>query len=507
MRNYSKNHLQPDEERLKTSEESCPRIVKNLPGIVYQLRINKDGFYSFPFISEGVQTILGYLPEEVYQNPEMFLKFVLAGTPQPIERTIQVTQQTSHNRSLELKTQTKNGVTKWIHNTANRFTLDNGDVIWNGILVDITDSTCTEEKLKHAAEEWRATFDAIPDGVYLMDTDNRIIRVNRAFASMLKMEFHEILDKPFSEIFQGRKGALQCRLHKKILETRKPALEEYFEPDSGIYVQASASPIFDESGTLTRTVNVLRDITDHKQAETKALEAETLRQSNKAKSDLLANVAHELRTPLASIKGCIESLIDTDIKWSKQQQLEFLESANQETDRLTYMIRDLLDLSRIDSSKLILDQRSYPVSEILDSVSSVLSIITIKHQLKIENLADGAPVLADKIRIGQVITNLVENAAKFSPEGSLIEIKAKLDNNNLLISIQDRGIGMSPEVEANLFNRFYQAQQLRSEKNRGSGLGLAICKGIIEAHGGKIWVESQPNKGSLFSFSLPANSQ
>ena len=214
-----------------------------------------------------------------------------------------------------------------------------------------------------------------------------------------------------------------------------------------------------------------------------------------------------MRTPLASIKGFIETLIETDVKWSKKQQLEFLQSANKEADRLTFLIRDLLDMSRIDSGKMVLDKRSYLVSEVLDSASGVLSVITVKHKLKVASLPDLPPVQVDKVRIGQVITNLVENATKFSAEGSLIVIKVKAVNDIVIFSVEDKGEGISQETIGHLFNRFFQVERAVSGKTRGTGLGLAICKGIVEAHGGKIWVESQTGKGSKFSFSIPVNSQ
>jgi PAS domain S-box-containing protein len=269
--------------------------------------------------------------------------------------------------------------------------------------------------------------------------------------------------------------------------------------------QIIATPVRDENGVIIAALEVVVPITERKQAEAKIAEMEALKQINQAKSDLLANVSHELRTPLASIKGFIETLIETDVKWSEEQRLEFLQSANKEADRLTFLIRDLLDMSRIDSGKLTLDKRSYPVSEILDSASGALSVITAGHKLEIVKTPDLPPVQADKVRIGQVITNLVENSTKFSPEGSLILIEAKLNENNVIISVEDSGIGMPPEVVANLFDRFYQAKEVVFGKTKGTGLGLAICKGIVESHGGKIWVESQPGQGSRFSFSLPVN--
>jgi PAS domain S-box-containing protein len=254
-------------------------------------------------------------------------------------------------------------------------------------------------------------------------------------------------------------------------------------------------------------IAVNRDLTERKQAEARALEVESLKRANQVKSEMLANVSHELRTPLTSIKGNIETLLETDVEWSKEQQKDLLQSANMEVDRLTFLIRDLLDMSHLDSGKITLDKRSYPVSEILEAASGVLSVITVKHQLKISHLIDLPPLQVDKVRIGQVITNLVENATKFSAEGSQILIDSVLKGDEVIISVEDHGIGMTPEVVAKLFDRFYQSYQVVEGKTRGTGLGLAICKGIVEAHGGKIWVESVVGKGSRFSFRLPVNSR
>jgi two-component system, OmpR family, sensor histidine kinase KdpD len=230
---------------------------------------------------------------------------------------------------------------------------------------------------------------------------------------------------------------------------------------------------------------------------------EALKRTNQAKSELLSNVSHELRTPLASIKGFIESLLETDVKWSKKQQVDFLQSADKETDRLTFLVRDLLDMSRIDSGKMVLNKQLSSADEILDSAAGVLSVITKEHELRV-NLRPNLPHFqVDNIRIAQVITNLVENAVKFSPEGSLIKIEAKAMDDNIVFSVEDKGEGIPQAVIGNLFNRFYQAKRAAAGKTRGTGLGLAICKGIVEVHGGKIWVESQEGKGSKFSFSIP----
>jgi two-component system sensor histidine kinase KdpD len=303
-------------------------------------------------------------------------------------------------------------------------------------------------------------------------------------------------------------AAERSRLSDQAISTKRSISRElYFRRKDGkeIIVLDTVSVVRNMAGNTLYFDCILEDITERRQAEAKTREIETLRQLNTAKSELLANVSHELRTPLASIKGFIETLIETDVEWSKEQQMDFLQSADKETDRLTFLIRDLLDMSRLESGKMVLDKRTYLMNEILKPIESSLSIIASKHQLRIEVPDNLPPLRVDKVRIGQVITNLVENAAKFSAEGSPVILKINAAEDVLICSVEDKGEGIPQEAIGDLFNRFFQVKRVFSGKIKGTGLGLAICKGIVETHGGKIWVESQLGRGSKFSFSIPLN--
>jgi PAS domain S-box-containing protein len=359
-----------------------------------------------------------------------------------------------------------------------------------------------EAKSAEEAIRRRILIDQSRDGIVVLDDNGKVYEANRQFARMLGYSSEEL----------GQLHVWDWEYqfpNQKVLEMIQSVDEkgDHFETrhrrkDGTIYdVEISTNgAIF---GGQKLIFCVCRDITERKNTEAKMIEMETLKQINQAKNELLANVSHELRTPLASIKGFIETLIETDVSWSQQQQLDFLQLANKEADRLTFLIRDLLDMSRLDSGKMVLDKRTYQVKEILDSVYGVLSVLSENHKLKIIQATDLPPIQADKIRISQVITNLVENATKFSAEGSPIVIEIKAMDESIIFSVEDKGEGIPQEIIGNLFNRFFQAERVVSGKTRGTGLGLAICKGIVEAHGGKIWVESQVGKGSIFSFSLP----
>ncbi len=371
---------------------------------------------------------------------------------------------------------------------------------------DITGQEKARLALKKSEENFRNSLDSSPLGVRIVDKNEVLLYTNRAMLDIYGYQnVDELVNTPPSARYTPESYA-------ELQERRKKRAANQFVPET------FEVKIIRRDGQV-RTLQVIRkeviwngeqhfqsvylDITERKQAEARLLEIEALKQSNKAKSDLLANVSHELRTPLAAIKGFIETLLEADVNWSRDQQRDFLKSADKEVDRLTFLIRDLLDMSRLDSGKMVLDKRPYQVQEILDYASSTLSVMTSKHKLEIKVPHGLPPLNVDRIRIAQVITNLVENAVKFSNEGSSIIIEVKSDDGNLVFSVEDQGEGISPEHIEKLFDRFYQAGRATSGKTRGTGLGLAICKGIIEAHGGKIWVESQTGVGSVFSFKLP----
>lgn len=230
-------------------------------------------------------------------------------------------------------------------------------------------------------------------------------------------------------------------------------------------------------------------------------EAENPPSSERLNTGLLSYISHEMRAPLYSIKGFTTALLQPDVRWDKKTRQDFLKTIDQETDRLTRLVSDLLDMSRLEAGVLKLDKDIYHLAEILESISGRLAKITQDHQLEVIVPKRLPPVLVDGLRIEQVLTNLVENATKYSENGTEITIEAKTIGDWVMVSVSDRGEGIPAEALKKVFDRFYRVESANGQK-KGTGLGLFICRGIIEAHGGKIWVESKPGKGSKFSFSL-----
>jgi K+-sensing histidine kinase KdpD len=234
-----------------------------------------------------------------------------------------------------------------------------------------------------------------------------------------------------------------------------------------------------------------------------ASSAKALRELDTMRTEFLANVSHELRTPLAVIKGSANSLLQPDVIFDEQTRREFLVSIDKDADTLTHLVDDLLMMSRLEADALEVKRKPRSVVEIFDTVKDRLESLTIKHRLRVNIPETTPPVVADDIRIGEVLTNLVENAVKFSDDNTIIKIEVRRALNEVIISITDEGIGIPPELQDKVFERFFQGNGHKTGRRKGTGLGLAICRGIIEAHGGKIWVESKPGRGAKFSFSLP----
>jgi K+-sensing histidine kinase KdpD len=236
-----------------------------------------------------------------------------------------------------------------------------------------------------------------------------------------------------------------------------------------------------------------------------ASSARALRELDTMRTAFLANVSHELRTPLAVIKGSANSLLQPDVIFDEQTRRDFLVSIDRDADTLTRLVDDLLMISRLEADALEVRKKPHRLIDVISAIKDRLDNLTIKHYLHINIPEEIPPVDIDDGRIGEVLTNLVENAVKFSDDDTNIYIQAYSEGQEVIVSVTDEGIGIPPELHQKVFERFFQGDGRKAGRRKGSGLGLAICQGIIEAHGGKIWVESQPGKGAKFSFSLPVN--
>jgi two-component system sensor histidine kinase KdpD len=226
-----------------------------------------------------------------------------------------------------------------------------------------------------------------------------------------------------------------------------------------------------------------------------------LARSDELKSSLLAAVSHDLRTPLATIKASATSLLDPGIAWTDEARAEFLHAIDEETDRLALLVDNLLDLSKIEGGVLRSERAWYDVAELVADVAGRLAATVAAHSFSTDVAPDLPLVRFDYIQIRQVLTNLGENAVKYTPPGTAIVLAARRVPGAIELSVTDRGPGIEATVLPRVFDTFYRGEP--SGRVAGSGIGLAICKGLVEANGGQIWAESWRGAGTVVRFPLP----
>jgi two-component system, OmpR family, phosphate regulon sensor histidine kinase PhoR len=251
----------------------------------------------------------------------------------------------------------------------------------------------------------------------------------------------------------------------------------------------------DEIGRLAALIN---EMTDRLKAD-----IEQMKKLERVRSEFLGNVSHELRTPIFSLKGFLETLLDGAID-DKSVNRAFVEKAYHHASRLDGLLTDLIEISRIESGEMKMSFRYFDASSWLKQLAGDFSdSVTKRQQTLIVEVPDREiPVLGDKDRLKQAVSNIIDNAIKYSSEGSATTIRLEVGESNVTISVADAGPGIEPEHLPRIFERFYRVDKARSREVGGTGLGLAIVKHIVEAHGSKIIVTSEVGKGTTFSFKL-----
>jgi len=226
---------------------------------------------------------------------------------------------------------------------------------------------------------------------------------------------------------------------------------------------------------------------------------------DRLKSEFVAVVSHEIRTPLTSVKGAVALLGDAAYFKNSEQQQKLLTIAHVNSDRLLVLINDILDFSKLESSSLPMNLERQRLEPVVEQAAHSMRTQLEDHgiQLSVELPAALPDLHIDAGRVTQVLTNLLSNAIKFSPRGGAIQIRAAVWEGAVRVSVRDHGEGIAPQNLPKLFRKFSQIDSSATRRAGGAGLGLVICKGIVEQHGGRIWVESAPGEGSIFHFTLP----
>jgi two-component system sensor histidine kinase KdpD len=271
-----------------------------------------------------------------------------------------------------------------------------------------------------------------------------------------------------------------------------------------VLVRGSESPDFttNDDRLLSAVANQLGLAVERLRLREEATEGEVLRRTDELKSALLNAVSHDLRTPLSSIIASAGSLLQEDVAWTEDERRDFAVAIEEEAGRLNRLVGNLLDLSRIEVGALLPEKRWYDLGTLVADVVGRLRSVTTQHRFIADVEDDLPPVPLDYVEISEVLCNLIENAAYHTSSGTEIRVSARCAGDQVEVEVADRGPGIPPEALPRVFEPFYRAHTA-GPRPAGTGLGLAVSKGLVEAHGGRIWAENRPGGGARFVFTLP----
>jgi two-component system phosphate regulon sensor histidine kinase PhoR len=354
-------------------------------------------------------------------------------------------------------------------------------------LIPIVQETSEHEK-QYALlmQEYEALLAYCGAGVLLLTSDDIIERANLTARYLLGVPTLNMIGK---SLLQGTLSNDLAALVRAVRETRCVQRREVCAPgSSGCTLIVAASPVPGEAPEQCRVILVFHDVSELRRLET-------------VRRDFVANVSHELRTPLTSIRAMAETLQDGALR-DQTVADHFFNTIITETNRLTRISEDLLNLSKAESRSP--EKQRFNLSALCEEVVSRVSAQAVKMNLRLTmQITPNLEVYANHDQIEQVLVNLLDNAIKYTPGGGEVALTAERTRDATIVSIKDTGIGIMSQDMPRIFERFYRVDKARSRQSGGTGLGLSIVKHIVESHGGTIRVESEYNRGSTFSFTLP----
>ena len=347
-------------------------------------------------------------------------------------------------------------------------------------------------------ERLTAIIDHSGDGVMIVNPYRIIQTWNRSLANLTGISPEEAIGRPCYEILklQTKQGVSVCHTSCPLVnpaeDGRLYAEGNHHRADGlTITLADNYSPLVNEEGETTQFIANVRDMT-------------RLREAEELKQTLLSVISHELKTPVSIIKGYAGTLAREDADWDQDTLADGLAVIEEEADRLDKLITNLLEASRLQAGGLKLRLSYLDLADIANTAVENLQATTAQHRLLLDFPDNFPPIQGDFERLREVMTNLIGNAIKYSPEGGVIKVGGRVGKNNTVqIYISDQGIGIPPAEQEQIFDRFHRVDNRLARQAPGTGLGLFLVRAVVEAHQGRVWVESTPGQGSVFWIELP----
>jgi PAS domain S-box-containing protein len=347
--------------------------------------------------------------------------------------------------------------------------------------------------LKLREEQYRDLYEESPDAYLSCGTDGILRQANRRATELLGYSREELVGKHVSELYAETPNgkAVAMGVFQRFLrgeEIRDQELEVKRADGSTAWVNLSVRPIKDKEGRVVASRSVMVDITEH-------------RKLDQLKDDFIGLVSHELRSPMTVITGAISTVLTEAERLSPEETRQLLEDAAEESETLSNLLSNLLELSRVQAQRLVLHSEAIGARRIVQEAVDKIKRLYPTHKFVISLPRRLPSILADPLRLERILYNLLENAAKYSPRGGKVRVSAKPQGEQMVFGVSDQGVGIAPADLERIFAPFQRLEKLPG--TRGVGLGLLVCRRLVEAHGGQIWVESKPGHGSTFFFTMP----
>jgi PAS domain S-box-containing protein len=500
------------------------RITENVNDVVYRLVLPE---FKYDYISPQSKDLIGYAPDEIYQSP-LFMRKIIH--PDYIKEFF------AHWRSLlkgeapdyyEMKIIKRDGEVKWVQQKNLLIKNEEGVIVAiEGIVTDITERKLTEEALINSEAQKNAILNNLPHYAWLKDCEGKYLSVNESFANSVKKSVEDIVGKTDYDLYSDNMAQKYREEDLKIVLTKKQLFIE--EETDKKWFETFKAPIFDNDGRVIGITGISLEISKRKKTEDEiknyseklAIQnvklklindelksaKEKAEESDKLKSAFLANMSHEIRTPMNAILG-FSTLMRTRTL-TEEKRKDYIDLINSNCRQLLRIITDIIDISKIEAGQISIFNKNFNLNKTLQElhlnfssqIEAMQKPIELVYKAGLSN--EYSSVFTDKVRLEQILSNLLANAIKFTDRGK-IEFGYYIDRrSDIVFYVKDTGIGMTQDEQNVIFDRFRQVSSSYNKIYGGTGLGLTISKGLAEKLGGKIWVESEIEAGSTFYFNI-----